>query len=94
MIGQQIGLEYLVPLALEQLARQPWLDSEYYEGDLLCVLLRVPLSFWQLHPEWARQLQAVVQAALAGAPQPPEDAECDEDVLRRLEAWNQSRQAG
>lgn len=34
MIGQQIGLEYLVPLALETLAINPFVEGDLYNGDI------------------------------------------------------------
>jgi len=35
MIGQQIGLDYLVPLALETLTQDIWAEGDFFEGDLL-----------------------------------------------------------
>jgi hypothetical protein len=41
MIGQDIGLSYLVPLALELLSTDPLTEGDFYKGDLLQSLLRV-----------------------------------------------------
>jgi len=46
MIGQQIGLAHLVPLALELLAVEPLISGECYEGDLLAAVLRADSRFW------------------------------------------------
>lgn len=55
MIGQEEGLEYLVPLALEQLERDPMVSGDYYEGDLLQNVQRLPMKFWEQHPVlWER----------------------------------------
>ena len=35
MIGQQIGLDYLVPLALETLTQDIWAEGDFFEGYLL-----------------------------------------------------------
>jgi hypothetical protein len=40
MIGQNIGLEYLVPLALERLQAEPYAEGDLYPGDLLVNVLR------------------------------------------------------
>ena len=34
LIGQQIGLPYLVPMALEMLQADPFTEGDYYGGDL------------------------------------------------------------
>ena len=41
LLGQQIGLKYLVPKALGLVADQPLREADLYPGDLLSVLLRV-----------------------------------------------------
>jgi len=47
MIGQQISLEYLVPLALDRLAENPLTEANFYPGDLLNSVVQIPLDFWQ-----------------------------------------------
>lgn len=51
LIGQKIGLEFLVPLALEQLVENPLVSGAYYQGDLMNAVLAVPDDFWVAHPE-------------------------------------------
>ncbi|MFA6085421.1 contact-dependent growth inhibition system immunity protein [Mucilaginibacter sp.] len=46
MIGQQVGLNYLIPLALEQLKIDILSEGDYYSGDLLTVVLKVDKIFW------------------------------------------------
>lgn len=41
LIGQGIGLKYLVPKALARLVVEPLLQADYYSGDLLSALLRI-----------------------------------------------------
>ncbi len=57
MIGQAIGLRFLVPLALETLERDPLASGDYYEGDLLLTVLRVDKEFWKEHPDLCWSLQ-------------------------------------
>lgn len=47
MIGQSLGLKYLVPLALDELEKDPWVSGDFYEGDLLLALLRADASYWE-----------------------------------------------
>ena len=46
MIGQQIGLNYLIPLALEVLAKDLFAKGNYFEGDLLKNILAIKTEFW------------------------------------------------
>jgi hypothetical protein len=46
-IGQDIGLEYLVPIAVEILRENPLAAGDMYAGDLLHAVLQVPREFWQ-----------------------------------------------
>ena len=41
MIGQKFGLKYLIPLAIEKLQDNIFLDTEFYEGDLLENILKM-----------------------------------------------------
>ncbi len=50
MIGQQLGLPYLVPLALEYLRVNPFVCGDFGPGDLLSVVMRVEPAFWLAHP--------------------------------------------
>jgi hypothetical protein len=50
MIGQQIGLQYLIPLALELLRGDPFTAGDCYEGDLLAAVLRADSRFWIASP--------------------------------------------
>ena len=45
MIGQQIGLPFLVPLALDILEQNPLAEGDFFAGDLLYSVFRVRLVF-------------------------------------------------
>lgn len=61
MIGQKIGLDYLMPIAIEQLQRDPLAAGNFYPGDLLQSVLRVPTDFWQTHPDLRRAVVRIVK---------------------------------
>lgn len=46
MIGQSIGLEHLIPLAIERLERDLLAQGDFYEGDLLQMVLTCDRRFW------------------------------------------------
>lgn len=51
MIGQGVGLPFLVPLAVEMLEENPLAGGDYYHGDLLVAVLRVDKEFWKKHQD-------------------------------------------
>lgn len=51
MIGQDIGLEYLVPIAIEVLKKEPFIEADFYEGDLFLNVLKIDETFWEEEPE-------------------------------------------
>ena len=51
IIGQNIGLEYLVPIAIERLQEDPFVEGDFYRGDLLVSVLRIERQFWSKHSE-------------------------------------------
>jgi hypothetical protein len=63
LIQQDIVSEYLVPIALLHLERNPWLEEAYYPGDLLLELLRLPDDFWEEHPARERELVSLAKRA-------------------------------
>ena len=46
MIGQKIGLRFLIPLAIEHLRVDPLVEGLFYRGDLLQSVLKDPGDFW------------------------------------------------
>jgi hypothetical protein len=51
MIGQSFCLDFLAPLAIKRLQMEPFAEGEYYEGDLLCALLKADHTFWSSHAD-------------------------------------------
>lgn len=55
MIGQNIGLSYLIPLALDKLDDNILADGDFYEGDLLQAVLKSDKEYWKAEKEnWKR----------------------------------------
>lgn len=51
MISQQIGLPFLIPMALTYLHENILAEGRYYPGDLLQTVLQTERSYWNDHPE-------------------------------------------
>ena len=75
MIGQDIGLEYLVPLALERLQAEPYAEGDFYPGDLLVNVLGADVGFWRRRPELRQQLVAIAERAIGPSKTLPANAD-------------------
>lgn len=64
LIGQRVGLVYLVPLAIEALRTEPLVEATFFQGDLLSAVMRVNQSFWSTHEELAVDAKGIAQLAL------------------------------
>lgn len=62
-IEQDIGLAYLVPIAIERLEENPFAEGDCYAGDLLNAVLTMEDSFWSGHPELLDATSRIAQQA-------------------------------
>lgn len=68
MLGQEIGVPALLPLALQVLLRDPFAEGDYYPGDLLANVLRLPESAWSGLRAERERLRSVLTELVAGRP--------------------------
>lgn len=61
MIGQQIGLDYLIPLAIDTLKQDLFAEGDYYEGDLLKNILEVDTTFWDKNKELWQSINVLIK---------------------------------
>lgn len=47
LLGQKIGLKYILPLAMELIEKEPLREVTFFEGDMLCQLLRLDEVHWR-----------------------------------------------
>ncbi len=62
---QKESLDVLVPLALTHLEQNPLAEGDFYPGDLLTTVLKIPQAYWQQHPDQHRSASAVTKAVEA-----------------------------
>ncbi|MCB0735787.1 MAG: hypothetical protein H6608_11870 [Flavobacteriales bacterium] len=60
MIGQNISLVHLIPIALEQLTKDILAEGDFYPGDLLKAILSSEATFWLNHPNHSQALQHLI----------------------------------
>lgn len=61
MIGQEIGLYFLIPLAIETLTDNLFAEGDYYEGDLLKSVLDVDTKFCEDNKDYWKQLNELIK---------------------------------
>ncbi len=64
VIGQQIGLPWLVPIALEQLEKDPFVSGDFYPGDLLKNVASVAKDFWASRTDLRNRMKRLIALAL------------------------------
>jgi hypothetical protein len=62
LVAQKVGLDVLVPRALARLEHEPLLEGDFYPGDVLVAVLKVPRSYWPARPELRGQVERIVSA--------------------------------
>lgn len=73
MLGQQVAVPILLPLAVTVLAADPFVQGDFYPGDLLQAVVRLPASAWHGATSLRDRLLEVLQAT----PLPDEGVDTD-----------------
>ncbi len=60
MLGQQISLPVLMPMALDVLEADPFATGDMYPGALLCMALKVRPEVWREHPPLWHRMSVVL----------------------------------
>ena len=61
MISQEIGLPFLVSLAIEKLREDLFVGGDLYEGDLLKSVLDIDTRFWDNNQDYWEALNAILK---------------------------------
>jgi hypothetical protein len=77
LIGQKIGLKYLLPIAIEMLADDPLVCVTHFEGDLLLALLRLDARDWADNQDELKNLKKIIQDNIS-------DIEVSEEIPSEL----------
>ena len=62
MIGQNLGLEYLIPMALKILQKDILEDALFYPGDLLSAVLNSKKNYWDGNNSKKEELVTLLEA--------------------------------
>jgi hypothetical protein len=90
MIGQNTGLQYLIPVAINHLRQNILAEGDYYEGDLLKSVLTSDKNFWLKHGSLCRELIEVIENQLEYLLDYPID---DKAKVELIEAYQEFKEA-
>jgi hypothetical protein len=62
LIGQDVGLAFVMPLALDVLEREPLIETDHYKGDLLAVVLQASPLFFEQNREMRLRVERILEA--------------------------------
>ena len=74
LIGQDISVDHLLPLALEILRLNPFAEGACYAGDLLVNVLGVSEGFWKQNRDWQTEFVSIGKRAVELCNNSPEIA--------------------
>lgn len=60
MIGQELGLDYLIPVAIEILEQDILAEGDFYAGDLLKSVLSIDKDYWKMNTEHKNRLTEAI----------------------------------
>lgn len=60
LIGQKIGLKYLIPIALSLISKDLLVEVTFYKGDLLSQLLKLSYNDWEHNEEDLKYFQKII----------------------------------
>jgi hypothetical protein len=60
LIGQNVGLSYIIPQAIIKLRENIFAEGDMYEGDLLAAVLTSEIAFWNENPGLKQEMEQVL----------------------------------
>jgi len=83
MLGQQMSLIFLVPLAINLLHEDPLLDGMWYPGDLFKILCYLPHSVWETQLKWQEEFDAIMLKAINQVKTDADPTEFTKDLIEK-----------
>ena len=58
---QQVGVSYLVPIAIDMVEQDPYVDVKNFPGEVTVALLAIPFEYWRSNEENRIRMQRVYE---------------------------------
>ena len=87
LIGQDLGLKYLIPLALDVLAENILAEGDFYEGDLLKAVLTCDPAYWIIETEDKARMTTIFENYTEFLKQEALNNKTVRDILKAFEQF-------
>jgi len=87
MIGQNIGLKYLIPIAINALHDNILAEGDYYEGDLLKSVLSSDASYWKNEIENWTEMCELFRARISEVKKEAEYYKTGRELLKTFKSF-------
>ena len=91
MIGQNIGLKFLIPLAIQALQVNILAEGDYYEGDLLKSVLTSDKAYWQVNTDLWIIICGLVEKHRPILDQEAQDFETGRELVKAYEEFKRQQ---
>lgn len=61
MLSQELGVTYLLPIAVTELESDPLAEGDFYPGDLCQSVLLLPYEVWKDHKDMYKRVKKVIE---------------------------------
>ena len=80
MLGQGSSVKYLLPIAIQKLEKDPLAEGDFYPGDLLSSVIRLPVNELSKYQELYAKLKDIVNSL----------QEIPEEIIEEVHKFKQS----
>ena len=78
LISQSISLQFLIPLAIKELEKDPLVSGDCYEGDLLLTVMKSDPQFWKKRSDLKEQVYEIAKEV------------ADEEIVQQLNIFSKN----
>jgi len=89
MIGQNIALPILIPMAITELRKNIFAEGHFYEGDLLRNVLTSEKEFWDKHPHYKKEMIALLESNQENIRNMDTTCEIENSILNAIDAFSE-----
>ena len=83
LVNQSFGLQYIVPMAIDLLEKDLFIECDYYEGDLLLNLLNIDNTYWINQKDQFKRLKEIMSKGFNNIDQIIFDEEIKNDLVTK-----------
>lgn len=87
LVSQNVGLKYIIPIAINKLENNIIEEAFYYPGDLLLALLESDDNYWLENKFEKEQFISVLKNSKSAILQEIDDDEIDKDILESFDKF-------